>query len=78
MRISILRPLASDQVIVDWLELKETFEHHPFTRKQTQDLWICSQPQACRRLQALERYQLITVTGKRGWGGPWIYRVNPA
>jgi hypothetical protein len=75
--ISDLRPLISDKAIVDWLELREIFAAHSFTRSQAQTLWQCTQSTAFRRLQALTDLHLLTAIQKgSGPGNISVYVVQ--
>lgn len=75
--ITTLRPFTTDQVIVDWLELRERFGNDAFTSRQAQAAFKCSQPQTSRRLQALRNLYLITVISvSNGPNGPAVYIVE--
>ena len=75
--ITTLRPFTTDQVIVDWLELRERFGKKAFTSQQAQAMWECSQPQASRRLQSLRNLYLITlIQCGGGRGNPCVYIVE--
>lgn len=77
--ITTLRPMTTDQVIVDWLELRERFGKEAFTSMQAQAAWQCSQSQTSRRLQALRNLYLITVIQvSNGPNGPAVYVVEGA
>lgn len=67
--ITDLRTFATDQAIVDWLDLRERFGTACFTSKQAQQAWSCSQPQTSRRLQTLRNLYLITVISAGGGPG---------
>ena len=77
--ITTLRPFTTDQVIVDWLELRECFGSAPFTSQQAQAIWECSQPQASRRLQSVRNLYLITlIQCGGGRGNHCVYIVEGA
>lgn len=77
--VTALRPQVPDHTICDWLQLQEQFGLACFDSRVIQALWHLSQPQACRRLQAMERHGLVAcIQRSRGGHDSSVYVVRGA
>ena len=74
-----LRGRVPDRVLLDCLDLDAFLgPASEVTTRELQDRWICTQPWACRRMAALEAYQLLDATRRTGPGAHWVIkRLGP-
>jgi hypothetical protein len=80
-----LRGRIPDRVLLDCLELAEHVGPRSLaglnpriTTAELQTLWTCSQPWVCRRMFALQHYQLLDATRRTGPGAHWVVkRLGP-
>jgi hypothetical protein len=68
-----------DRVLFDCLDLDAFLgPGSEVTTRELRDRWICTQPWACRRMAALEAYQLLDATRRTGPGARWVVkRLGP-
>lgn len=59
MDVTALRKTASDQVILDWLQLHQVFGLETFTSAQVAALWFVTAKSACRRLSRHARLGVL-------------------
>ncbi len=80
-----LRGRVPDRVLLDCLELAEHVgprslagPYPRITSAELQARWICTQPWVCRRMAALQHYQLLDATTRTGPGAHWVItRLGP-
>jgi hypothetical protein len=74
-----LRGRVPDRVLLDCLDLDAFLgPASVVTTRELQDRWICSQPWVCRRMAALQHYQLLDATTRTGPGSRWaVKRLGP-
>jgi hypothetical protein len=73
------RGRVPDRVLLDYLELAEHLgEASTVTTAELMEMWNCTQPWACRRMAALQRYQLLDAATRTGPGAHWVIkRLGP-
>lgn len=64
-----------DAVLLDWADLARLVEPPAsITVRALRDHWHCTQPQVCRRMNALQRAGLAHITP--GWGRYRVWSVS--